>query len=128
MRRFQPYVLIAWMSSLFWGCEQGIQRTENTLDYIPENSEQVVKIASLETTQNDLKSTQLFSQLNKAGLYDIFKADDAFFFPNQHIRRECTLFSEKFGQYSQYRFYRPCQQYFSGTGFYGYLGFRKKQL
>jgi hypothetical protein len=47
-------------------------------DYIPQNTERVIKIANLETTRNDLASSHLFAQLNEAILYDFLKSQNTF--------------------------------------------------
>ncbi len=47
-------------------------------DYIPQNTERVIKIANLETARNDLAGSHLFSQLNEAVLYDFLKNENTF--------------------------------------------------
>jgi len=78
MRYPKLYILIVCVISSFWSCEKGTQRTNNIADYIPQNSESVIKIANLETTTNDLDGSHLFKQLDGAHLGKFLKEHVSF--------------------------------------------------
>lgn len=59
-------------------CKEQRKRTEALVDYIPENSELVVKIANLETTKSDFSNHHLYNQLNDAVLPMFFKSESDF--------------------------------------------------
>ncbi|MEM7085536.1 MAG: hypothetical protein AAF489_05095 [Bacteroidota bacterium] len=61
-----------------WSCKQRVLRAENSLDYIPENNESVIKIAHLETTTSDFASSNLFAQLKQPILYNFLKDQSEF--------------------------------------------------
>ena len=56
-----------------WSCEKQTKRTENLVDYIPQNTENVLKIALLETAKNDIASSSLYTQLSNPVFYNFLK-------------------------------------------------------
>jgi len=56
-----------------WSCEKQTQRTENLVDYIPQNTGNVLKIADLESAKNDLAGSYLFEQLDRPVFYNFLK-------------------------------------------------------
>lgn len=78
MRHLNRLLLLFLTIFCLWSCTQPIPRAENSIDYIPENSESVVKIAHLETTVNDFASSNLFGQLKQPVLYDFIKKQSDF--------------------------------------------------
>ncbi|MEM7187630.1 MAG: hypothetical protein AAF466_13335 [Bacteroidota bacterium] len=79
MRPLQRVLTLLLLTFVFWGCEQSNRRTQSAIDYIPANAHSVIKLASFETTRNDLASTHLYEQLNNSALYEFFKTSDPFF-------------------------------------------------
>jgi hypothetical protein len=61
-----------------WSCKKHTKRTDSLVDYIPQNTQIVVKIAHLETTKKDLANGSLFTQLSKPVLYNFLKNRESF--------------------------------------------------
>lgn len=78
MRHHIRLVLLFLMIFCLWSCNRPIPRAENSIDYIPENTESVIKIAHLETTASDFAKSNLFTQLEQPVLYDFLKDQSDF--------------------------------------------------
>ncbi|RFN58735.1 hypothetical protein [Marixanthomonas ophiurae] len=50
---------------LLWGCDQSVTKKEELIDFVPQNSDLVLKIANFETLQSDLKNSALISEFSK---------------------------------------------------------------
>ncbi|MCZ6593898.1 MAG: hypothetical protein O6943_03170 [Bacteroidetes bacterium] len=56
-----------------WSCEKQTKRTGNLFDYIPQNTENILKIADLESAKSDLAGSYLFEQLERPVFYNFLK-------------------------------------------------------
>lgn len=73
-----PLVFFLGLVCCLWSCEKRPVRTGNLVDYIPKNSELVVKFANLETTKNDLNGSALYGELKGADILDFLKSERRF--------------------------------------------------
>jgi len=78
MRHQKRLLLLFLMIFCLWSCKQPAPRAENSIDYIPENTQSVIKIAHLETTVSDFSGSSLFSKLKQPVLYDFLKEQSDF--------------------------------------------------
>ena len=78
MRLLKSILLVLLLALGLGSCDKSLPRANNTLDYIPANSERVFKIAHLETTTTDFAASSLFKQLEDPLLYDFLKEQRAF--------------------------------------------------
>ncbi len=69
---YTPHILLL-LALVFSACEKRINRSENLVDYLPKDSEVVVKIANLQTTKQDLQNSHLYKELSNPLLYDFIK-------------------------------------------------------
>jgi hypothetical protein len=66
-------ILLFLLVFFLWSCEKQTKRTENLVDYIPQNTENVLKLAHLETAKNDITSSSLYTQLSNPVFYNFLK-------------------------------------------------------
>ncbi|RLD30272.1 MAG: hypothetical protein DRI70_01425, partial [Bacteroidetes bacterium] len=78
MRHRNRHFLLFLIVFCLWSCEKQTKRTENLVDYIPQNTVSVLKIAHLETAINDLTSSPLFQQLSDPVFYNFLKTRKTF--------------------------------------------------
>ncbi len=78
MRHRNRLILLFLIVFCLLSCEKQTKRTENLVDYIPQNTLSVLKIAHLETAINDLTSSLLFQQLSDPIFYNFLKTRKTF--------------------------------------------------
>ncbi|PVW12159.1 hypothetical protein [Marixanthomonas spongiae] len=57
---------------LFWGCDQVASKKGALIDFVPQDSDVVLRISNFETLQSDLKNSALLSAFNKTDLHTYF--------------------------------------------------------
>tara|TARA_R100000306_G_scaffold13813_1_gene16615 strand:+ start:14856 stop:17282 length:2427 start_codon:yes stop_codon:yes gene_type:complete len=65
-------ILAAIFVVLLWGCDQSASKKGKLINFVPQDSDLVLKISNFETLQNDLKNSALISEFSKTNLTTYF--------------------------------------------------------
>lgn len=57
---------------LLWGCDQSASKKGDLINFVPQNSELVLKISNFETLQSDIKNSALISEFSKTNATTYF--------------------------------------------------------